>query len=637
MTAELLMDAGERALAMQGGTRRIVEAPRGRGRQQWIEEQLAEAHERGCDALAVSCRLETHGAWGGVADLFRTLVPAIDAAAPELVRAHSYALALTIPELRRRFPMANASLTDSGPVKERVRSYPVDRAYRLVHGLIDLLSEWLPRNGRRLVLVCDGFDGAGALGSRFFRELVRRRLDRLPLELIFVVDEGVGEVAAAMLDEREATIERLAIGGPEEAVDGEAMERRIGELEHLVLANIQQSENYLPLLIHLCMTSGQSQRALHWRSIILVIYNHYGFYEDALTFGEALVPHLDEPRTSAKGSFTRWQIVSGLFNAMVAIGRAEDAYRLVHDEALTKCDAPNDLVSIYYTMAMLHCRFLPKKDLAKAEEFLDKSLAVIEHTTLSENEKHYLAVFALNGVAFIRHLQGRVEEAAKLCREGFERLNLHLTDEEYRLHRSVLLYNIAQVHTSTRNYEEALSYYGQAMEIDPRYSEYYNDRGSVYLKMGRFAEAAEDYRKATELSEPYHEVYTNLGQAYNLAGDAEKAIAAYTNALDLAPRQLLPHLGRAQAYESLGRNEEALADYTAALALDSSDGLVWANRAVLHYENGRLEAAVADLDQAITRAPAVADLYANRAVALRDLGRLDDAARDEEMSRQLQA
>ena len=636
MTSQLIMDAAGQTLAAERGTSRIVEGARGRGRREWIEEQLAEARERGCEALAVSCRLETEGAWAGVADLFRALLPAMDAAAPELVRRHSYALALTIPELRQRFPMKDASLTDSSPVKERVRSYPVDRAYRLVHGLIDMLAEWLPQHGRRLVLVCDGFDGAGALVSRFFRELVRRRLELLPLDLVFVVDEGAGRAVAATLEEPDARIERVAFAADEEPADLEDMERRIEDLERVVLENIKESGNYLPQLVHLCMVTRQHQRALHWRAITLVIYNHYGFYEDALTFGEPLVPHIDEAR-HPQNSFSRWQIVSGLFNALVAVGRAEDAYQLVHDEALLKCDEPNDLVSIYYTMAMLHCRFLPKKDLAKAEEFLDQSLAVIERTTLSESEKHYLAVFALNGVAFIRHLQGRVEEAAELCREGFERLSRYLTDEEYRLHRSVLLYNIAQVHTSTRNYDEALHYFAQAMEIDPRYSEYYNDRGSVYLKMGRFAEAIADYRKATELSEPYHEVYTNLGQACNLIGDPGHAVAAYTTALDLAPRQLLPYLGRAQAYEQLGRNEEALADYTAALALDASDGLIWANRAVLHYENGRLEDAVADLDQAITRAPAVADLYANRAVALRDLGRLDDAARDEEMSRQLQA
>jgi tetratricopeptide (TPR) repeat protein len=636
MTTHMEIDALEGVDSARQGSARIVEAPRGRRRDLWIEEQLEEARRRGSDALAVSCAMETGGAWAGASDLFRQLLAAIDDTAPELVRAHSYGLALTIPELRRRFPLRNASLTDASPVKERVRSYPVDRAYRIVHGLIDLLAEWLPRQERRLLLVCDALDHAGALGGRFFRELVRRRLAQLPLDLVLVVEPGQGEATARSMPLDEIAIEKLAITA-EETVDRLALLRRIEELEGLAAVEPARSESSLPQLIHLCMVTGQPQRALHWRSVILVIYNHYGFYEDALTFGEPLVPHIDEIAHGRENAFTRWQVVSGLFNALVAVGRAEDAYRLVHDEALLKIDAPNDLVSIYYTMAMLHCRFLPHRDLAKAEEYLEKSLDMVERTTLSDNEKHYLAVFALNGVAFIRHLQGRVDEAARLCREGFERLNRHLTDEEYRLHRSVLLYNIAQVHTSTRNFDEALAYYTQVMEIDPRYSEYYNDRGSVYLKMGRFDDAIADYEKAITLSEPYHEVHTNLGQAWSLAGDPARAVAAYSRALDLAPRQFLARLGRAQVYEALGRNADALADYTAALALDPSDALVWANRAVLHYENGRLTDALADLDQAIRLAPSVADLYANRAVALRDLGRADDAARDEAMSVQLSA
>lgn len=615
----------------QAGTSRIVEGRRGPGRRRWIEDLIASARAEGAEALSVSCRLETAGVWAGVADIFRALLPAMEAADPAIIRRHSYALALMVPELRVRFPLKDGSLTDSSPVKERVRSYPVDRAYRLVHGLIDLLAEWLPeglsRQGRRLVVVCDDFDGAGALVRRFFRELVRRRLGGLPLDLVFVVADGGGAAAATELDGRGGEITRLDLEPEEERMDRAEMARQADELEAFVQENLGSREHYLPRLIQCCIAADRMERANHWRGTTLMLYNHYGFYEDALFFGEPLIADLD--RTSDRANtFGRWHIISGLFNALVALGRAERAYQLVHDEALMKLDQPNDLVSVYYTLAMLHCRFLPKKDLAKAEEYLEKSLAIIEHTTLSESEKHYLAVFNLNGIAFIRHLQGRVEEATDLCRQGFERLNEHLTEEQYRLHRSVLLYNIAQVHTSTRSYEEAVKYYNAAMEIDPRYSEYYNERGSVYLKMGRFADAAADYRKAMELSEPYQEVYTNLGQAYKLLGDAEKAIAAYSSAIDLDPRQILPLLGRAQAHEMAGHAEAALADYTAVLSLDPSDPQTWSNRAVLHYEGGRIADAVADLDQAIARAPGLPDLYANRALALADLGRAHDAAAD---------
>jgi tetratricopeptide (TPR) repeat protein len=463
---------------------------------------------------------------------------------------------------------------------------------------------------------------------RFFRELARRRLSRLPLDVIFVVDRGKAAVTVRELEIRDATMVSLAWPAEDEVVDVAELARTAQELGARFEASLSGAETHLPRLIYCCLQSGQIQQAQRWRAMALAIYNHFGLYEDALFFGEPLLEDLD--RTCVDSRFSRWLVVSGLFNALVAVGKAERAYQIVHDEALQKIADPKDLISIYYTLAMLHCRFLPNRDLGKAEDYLTKSLEAIEQADLDESEKHYLAVFSLNGLAFIRHLQGRVAEALELCRSGFERLKAHLRDDQYRLHRSVLLYNIAQVHTSTRSFDEAIAHYTAAMEIDPRYSEYYNERGSVFLKMGRLDAAVADYQRAIELSAPYYEVWTNLGQAYKLSGDLDKAVAAYSTALDLNPLQVLSLLGRAQALEMSGRPEAALADYSAALAIDASNASAWSNRAVLHYEMGRFADAGSDLDEAIRRAPAEPDLYCNRAVALTALGRLADAARDHE-------
>lgn len=609
------------------GTCRIVEGGRGAARRQHVDALLAEAEARGLETHLLFCRLDTGGVWAGLADLLRALLPRVEAARPDLIAKHSYELALALPELRRRFPLTDASLTDASPVKERIRSYPIDRAYRLLHGVIDLLAEWLPRHGARLFVVCEDFDGAGALMRRFFREFLRRRVARLPIDLVLVVENGRGEIVAAELEGHGGAIARLGCATAEDAPDPDEMARTADALEARLQESLGQSENYLPQLIRCSLAAGQLPRAQRWRAVTLAVYNHFGFYEDALFFGEPLIADLDRA-CSGPESFSRWHVVSGLFNALVALGRPERAFQLVHDEALLKVDDPKDLVSIYYTLAMLHCRFLPQRDLLTAEEYIRKSLEMIDRTELAESEKHYLAVFNLNGLAFIRHLQGRVEEATELCRSGFERLERHLDEDQYRLHRSVLLYNIAQVHTSTRSYDDALAFYTSALQIDPRYSEYYNERGGVFLRMGRVQEAIADYHRAAELSAPYHEVFTNLGQAYKLVGDARAAIEAYSRAIDLDPRQFLPLVGRAQAYELAGEAEAALADYDAALGLDASDPQTWSNRAVLRYERGRIDEAVADLDQAILRAAALPELYANRAVALTDLGRRDDASRD---------
>jgi Flp pilus assembly protein TadD len=45
-------------------------------------------------------------------------------------------------------------------------------------------------------------------------------------------------------------------------------------------------------------------------------------------------------------------------------------------------------------------------------------------------------------------------------------------------------------------YEEASAYSTEAMAMDPNYSEYYNERGNVYMEMERFDEAEWDYLRA---------------------------------------------------------------------------------------------------------------------------------------------
>ena len=116
------------------------------------------------------------------------------------------------------------------------------------------------------------------------------------------------------------------------------------------------------------------------------------------------------------------------------------------------------------------------------------------------------------------------------CRDCVDYLNTHLAADKHLLHRSVLLYNLAQVYNAIGSHDEAIEHYRAAITLDPNYSEYYNDRGSVFLHCGRLKEAEADY-----LSPPYFEVLTNLGQCYRLMGDMTKAIQTYSRALDIDP------------------------------------------------------------------------------------------------------
>ena len=93
---------------------------------------------------------------------------------PHLLSRHSQELCLLVPSLRSELVVAR-TLTDTAEDDEKTRNYAADRAYRSLHGLIDLLSEWheVGRPGSWSI-ACDDYDDANGLVHRFFIELVRR-------------------------------------------------------------------------------------------------------------------------------------------------------------------------------------------------------------------------------------------------------------------------------------------------------------------------------------------------------------------------------------------------------------------------------------------------------------------------------
>ncbi|MDX6708508.1 MAG: hypothetical protein QOI48_4354 [Solirubrobacteraceae bacterium] len=605
----------------------VLEAEPGAARDDVVTRWLDERRNTGGPTWHVHCRQQEGGPWAGLDTLVEELVAAIRERAPELLARHSHELCLVVPRLESELTFPR-SLTDTSEEDEKTRNYAADRAYRALHGLIDLMSEWHALSGGGpWSVACDGYDDANGLVRRFFTELIRRRGARLGLQLLAVCGPRRGEDLAAELDP--GTIVgavRLALPAEErEAPTPAAMTVLASELERQMAADPDPGAAATARLIDAWRRSDAPQRALPWQLDAMERFNHAGLYEASLPYAEDLRAQLD--RLAEEDVVQYHRAVNVLYFCWVPLDKSGEA-RAVLEQVLARADEAADVARYCYLLSMLHARFLEAADQALAEKYLQRGLEVLPGARIPDDERHFLTVFTMNGLAFVRLRQGRVEEALELCRQGVARLDRHLHPERHRLHRSVLLFNIAQVHAHIGPFEVAVDYLSQAMEMDPNYSEYYNDRGAVYFKMHRLAEAERDYLHAIELSPPYAEVWTNLGQCWREMDRMQDAANAYTRALDLDPGCTLAVLGRADAQLALDRPELARADYDRALEMEPDQPLVLASRAIAHYEEGRPLDALADLDAAVGLAPDVAELYQNRAVALLDLGREDEAARD---------
>ncbi len=616
----------------------VLEAASGPARRAALQQWLDEAARDGAATWLLGCAFEEGGVWAGLAALLHDLVPRIQERAPHLLERHSYELCLTLPPLWRTLSVRNPSLTETASEEEKVRNYPIDRAYRSLHGLIDLLAAWHELSGGGAwVIACDHYDRANALVQRFFAELLRRRGRQMGLTLLLATDPGASEAAVSRIppEQRAATVcLDLAPAPPDRVTEQRAIPEQWAAEARAIEQRIAQDpyarEMELPRLIHCLERSGADPAVvLRLQVEAMHLYVHRGLYEAAAAYAPSVEARLDY--LYATDPALHDLAVNSLYFCYVPLGEAERAYRVVKEEMIDRTDDPTYLPRIYYLMAMLHARFLPAIDLVQAEAYLDVAMTILRDLpgdALELDRRAFLTVFTINGLAFVRLRQRRPQEAVALCRAGIAILDEHLRPDQHRLHRSVLVYNIAQVYAQIGPFDEALAHFDATMAMDPHYSEYYNERGSVYFKLGRLDEAEGDYQQAIALSPPYQEVWTNLGQCYRAMERMADAVAAYSRALDLDPSVGLALVGRAEAHAALGDTPAALADYGAALRASPKEAMIYAGRAVVLYEAGQVQAALADLDTAIALAPDEADYYQNRAVALADLGRVDEALAD---------
>ena len=175
--------------------------------------------------------------------------------------------------------------------------------------------------------------------------------------------------------------------------------------------------------------------------------------------------------------------------------------------------------------------------------------------------------------------------------------------------------------------ERALTEFGRALELNPRYLEALIHQGLVLYEMGREGEAEDAFRRASASLSPSSNglpapiaarlanQHAELAEAYAEAGALERAVEQYQRALELGPgfvdlryrmARLLLESGRSlearEALEEVLRTRPNFVDACAALGLAhylSGDALgardIWKGCLTRRPENARVEAYLAML------------------------------------------
>lgn len=129
--------------------------------------------------------------------------------------------------------------------------------------------------------------------------------------------------------------------------------------------------------------------------------------------------------------------------------------------------------------------------------------------------------------------------------------------------------NVGVAYQNTGDFDMAQKAYEQALRIDKRYPEAYNNMGLMYLSLAlknkdikSLQECLENFKKAIEIDPGYADAYVGLGNAYLQTNNLEGGIYCLEKALEIQPDQgpVIYNLG--MAYFTTGDKEKALTYFT---------------------------------------------------------------------------
>jgi tetratricopeptide (TPR) repeat protein len=641
----------------------------------------------------VDAHRRRYGPYTAAGQLVRILVPEALKRWPDLVRRHDIELLTVAPELVEWISCDRETLTSSATAEERTRFYPRARTRRVAHGLVDFLNDHVTRLGVECTVVITSVDEADATDAEWLAILLRRAHPRLLRLTITSARELDGELGEAVTRHAAVEMEPVAADGPStyhEVVDVFEAARRYVDSdgttsEPASIAAYHAIDAAVRARLHDARADVLETAATPSARLGAIPYHRergsdpegagvaallaaleqsvlLGFYHTVIELGRrclSLLRWVQRPEDC-------WLVVAKVSTALTALDRADEAANL-YDEACARSTLPSVHLQAAYGRAMLYTRFYDdaRIDHQRAKAHINTAIAI--SSLLPEGERRaFNLTFNENGLALIEMHLGDAEEALRLVTAGLDRLDDELGPDQQTLHRSVLLYNRAQLLTRIGPPTAALDEYDRLIASDPHHSEYYFERAALHRRLGDADAAAADYEAAIRLSPPYPEPHYNLADLALERGDLPTALAHLDRVIDLEPTFVDAYIARAGIHDHLGHPDLARADIEAGLthvpddpqllclagvaalrqgdlaaarnafdaAIDADPALTsaWANRAVLAFESGDAASAAADLSAALDLED-TADLRINRAITYESLERFADALVDYEHAR----
>jgi tetratricopeptide (TPR) repeat protein len=173
-------------------------------------------------------------------------------------------------------------------------------------------------------------------------------------------------------------------------------------------------------------------------------------------------------------------------------------------------------------------------EFASAYLYLAKSLGLLGERN-ARNEAYEMAKKYAERAAEKERLYISAAYASVIERDGSKRLRLYQELSEKYPKEKRVSYQLGLIFHGRGLFEEAISQYLKALELDPEYGIVLNDLAYVYSDMGEYAKAVEYFERYAAVSPGDANPLDSLAELYFRMGRLDEAIAKYQDALAIVP------------------------------------------------------------------------------------------------------
>ncbi|MFE0457878.1 tetratricopeptide repeat protein [Kitasatospora sp. NPDC058965] len=623
--------------------------------------RLRLATEAGADrAVVARCHRRLRGPYTGVDTVLRAVLPEAVRRWPELVEHHRVELLYGMPELAELIGAAPQTLLSETDFEERTRFFGAAMIRCMSQGVVSFLIGYARRvrsgGGLPPYLVFDEVDQAEPTTQELIALLVRRAD---PKHLQVTVCAAAGPLPDELEQVLARCADRVDLAGPLSAAGSEhEVERGDAELAEAYVAGDGTGVDAAELIAYQRLDPAARARLHDRRADALEQASpSWGIRVGALAYhrehgsdpsGAGRLALFAAQRYCVEAGFSAsvldlglrgravtdpitdqhdfWDFSHQAAAACISLKRHAQATELYLD-VLRRYTDPRIHMMTSYSMAMLHTRFLEPRDHDQALRWQNNAIA-IAGLLPDPADRLSFGVFHDNALALIQMHRGKLTEALELIESCITRLDAELTDDEWKLHRSQLLYNRARLLTATGRLDEAFADFTTLVDLDPYYTDYLSERARIHRIRGDYAAALADYDRAVELAPPFPELYYNRGTARVSVGDTAGALEDYAYVLEMEPDDIDTRLARAELLLELEDFDAVEADVAAGLELRPEEPRLLCMRGTVLLERGRPAEAFEALDAAVQRDPKYPAALLNRAVVQYQLDRYQAAVAD---------